>query len=214
MIRIVIVEDHTLFREGIKSLLEKSNDFLVAGEFCNGQEFCDNLHTLQADVALLDIEMPLMSGLEAARVSSVKKPGLRLIALSMYGDQHYYYEMIRAGISGFVLKEASSTELEKAIRDVHEGMGFFSPELLQKAFAHSPVVESRRKKLEELQLTEREFEVLQLICKGLTNTEISERLFLSPKTIESHKSKLFLKTSTRNTASLAIFAIKNDLIEI
>ena len=214
MIKIAIVEDHTLFREGLRILLGTIKDFKVVAEFPNGKEFCDSLHDLDADVVLLDVEMPVMNGIEAASISSIKKPQMKLIALSMLSEQQYYYEMIRNGVSGFVLKDATATELEKAIRDVHQGMGFFSPNLLQKAIISIPELEQRKKHVQKLQLSEREQEVLKVICKGFTNKEICEKLFLSPKTIESHKSKLFAKTSTKNTASLIIFAVKNGLIEI
>jgi DNA-binding NarL/FixJ family response regulator len=214
MIRIAIAEDHTLFREGLKSLLLKVDDFKIIAEFANGKEFCDNLHELDAHIVLMDIEMPVMGGIEAARNSNIKRPEMQIIALSMYSDQKYYYEMIKAGISGFVLKEASTTELEKAIRDVNNGLGFFSPKLLQKAIINMPELETKKRKREKLHLTERELEILDLICKGLSNIEMSEKLFLSPKTIESHKSKLFQKTETKNSAGLIIFAIKNELIEI
>jgi DNA-binding NarL/FixJ family response regulator len=214
MIHIAIVEDHTLFREGIKSLLSKIPDFKIIAEFANGKDFCEHLTELDVKIVLMDIEMPVMSGLEAAKIANIKRPELQIIALSMYADQRYYYEMIKAGISGFVLKEASTTELEKAIRDVYAGMGFFSPKLLQQAMINIPDEVNKKKKIDNLHLTDREFEILDLICKGMSNNEISEKLFLSPKTIESHKSKLFQKTETKNTAGLVIYAIKNELIEI
>jgi DNA-binding NarL/FixJ family response regulator len=165
-------------------------------------------------VVLMDIEMPIMNGIDAAMEAKIKKPQIKIIALSMYSDQKYYYEMIKSGVSGFVLKEASTTELEKAIRDVNAGMGFFSPKLLQQVIIHIPELEHKQRVINDLQLSEREIDVLKLICKGLTNQEISDKLYLSPKTVESHKSKLMKKTTTRNTASLIIFAIKNELIEI
>jgi len=214
MIKIIIVEDHTLFREGIKSLLAMFADITIIAEFANGKDFCDSIEHIEADLVLMDIEMPLMNGIEATYFAKQAKPNLQIIALSMYTEQKYYYEMIKAGISGFVLKEASTTELEKAIRDVYAGQGFFSPTLLQKALIHIPEADKKKKLIEQIQLTDREMDVLSLICKGLTNIEISEKLFLSPKTIESHKSKLFLKTNTKNTASLVIFAIKNELITL
>jgi DNA-binding NarL/FixJ family response regulator len=214
MINLIIVEDHTLFREGIKSLLSNFNDMKVVAEFANGKEFCDHLSFVEADIVLMDIEMPLMNGLIATQKAKELKPELQIIALSMYSDQKYYYEMIKAGISGFVLKEASTIELEKAIRDVYSGLGFFSPKILQKTLVNIHDLDNKKNKLDELQLTEREIEVLELICQGLSNNEISDKLCLSAKTIESHKSKLFLKTNTKNTAALIIYAIKNDLIKL
>ena len=214
MIKIVIVEDHTLFREGLKSLLAHIPDFEIVAEYANGKDFCDQLTEIDAQIVLMDIEMPVMGGIEASGIVNIKRPELQIIALSMYGDQCYYYEMIRVGISGFVLKGATTTELEKAIRDVNSGLGFFSPTLLHSAIVNSNKLDSKKNRFEKLQLTDREIQVLDLICKGMTNAEISEKLFLSPKTVESHKSKLFQKTDTRNTAGLVIYAIKNELIEI
>jgi len=132
----------------------------------------------------------------------------------MYNDRKYYYEMIKAGISGFVLKEASTTELEKAIRDVSAGLGFFSPDLLRRAILGGGEPEKKPGAADLILLSGREREVLNLICRGLSNNEISEKLFLSPKTVESHRSKLFQKTNTRNAASLVIYSIKNELIDI
>ncbi len=214
MIRIVIVEDHTLFRKGIKSLLAKVPDFEVVAEFTNGKEFIDNIFEITVDVVLMDVEMPEMNGVEAARLSNIKRPEIQIIALSMYSDQKYYSEMIRSGISGFVLKEASPEELEKAIRDVNTGLGFFSPKLLQKALNNITQQDKIKKNIEKLKLTERETEILEFICKGLSNNEISKKLFLSPRTVESHKSKVLKKTNTKNTAELIIYAIKNELVEI
>lgn len=214
MINIAIVEDHTLFREGLKSLLVRIPDFRIVAEFPNGRDFCDQLTSLDVGIVLMDIEMPVMGGIEASAISNRKRPDIRIIALSMYSDHKYYYEMIKSGIAGFVLKEATTRELEKAIRDVNGGMGFFTPELLQKAIISVHEEKSRNRRMERLNLTSREIEVLDLICKGMTNKEISEKLFLSTKTVESHKSSLFHKTDTRNTAGLVIFAVKNELIAI
>lgn len=214
MINITIVEDHTLFRKGIKSLLEKTKDFRVVAEYSNGAEYIENLFDLNTDVVLMDIEMPKLSGIETSMQSNIKRPELKIIALSMYSNQKYYYEMIKAGISGFVLKEASPEELEKAIRDVHTGLGFFSPKLLQEVIVNIPEIEKRKRNATKLQLTERELEILDLICMGFTNNQISEKLFLSPRTVESHKTKMMRKTNTKNTPALIIFAVKNELIEI
>ena len=214
MIKIAIVEDHTLFREGIKSLLAKISDFKIVAEFINGKEYIDNIFNMEVDIVLMDVEMPEMNGVEAARLSNIKKPEIHVIALSMYSEQKYYYEMIRSGISGFVLKEASPEELEKAIRDVYTGLGFFSPKLLQKAILNFSEQDKSKKNIDKLSFTDRESEILELICKGLSNNEISEQLFLSPRTVESHKAKIMKKTNTKNTAGLIIFAIKNEIVEI
>ncbi len=214
MINIAIVEDHRLFREGLKSLFSDIKDFEVLAEYSNGKDYIDSIFNLQVDVVLMDIEMPVMNGIEATRLSKIKKPEIQVIALSMFSDKKYYYEMIKSGISGFVLKEASPEELEKAIRDVHNGLGFFSPKLLQQAIINIPEMEKKRKFIDKLQLTERELEIIELVCQGYNNNKIADKLFLSPKTVESHKTHLLSKTGTKNSAELIIFAIKNELIEI
>lgn len=214
MIKIAIVEDHTLFREGLKSLLEHNSDYKVVAEFSNGKEFINSLFKIDIDLVLIDIEMPLMNGIEATLEAKMKIPKLRFIALSMYSDQKYYYEMIKAGASGFVLKEATTDELDKAIQDVMSDQSYFSPKLLQQVVLHIPEMEGKQKMIQKLNITDREFDVLNLICQGLTNNEISDKLFLSPKTIETHKTRLLKKTSTKNSTSLIIFALKNKLIDL
>ena len=214
MINIIIVEDHTLFREGLKSLLSNNNHYTVVAEYPNGKTFIDNLFDIEADLVLIDINMPVMNGIEATTEAKIKKPELKFIALSMYSDQKYYYEMIKAGVSGFVLKEATTDELDKAIHDVMNNESFFSPKLLQQVILHIPELEVKQKIINKLEITERELDVLSLICKGMTNNEISEQLFLSPKTVETHKTRLLKKTTTKNSTSLILFALKNKIIEI
>lgn len=213
MINIAIVEDHTLFREGLKVLLENNKDYRVVAEFANGREFIESLFDYHIDLVLIDIEMPLMNGIEATNEAKMKLPALKFIALSMYSDQKYYYEMIRAGASGFVLKEATSDELEKAINDVLNDQSYFSPKLLQQVIMQIPELEGRQKTINKLKITERELDVLKLLCQGMTNFEISEHLFLSPKTIETHKTRLLKKTGVKNSTSLILFALKNKLVE-
>ena len=214
MIKIAIVEDHTLFREGLKSLLENNSKYKVVAEFSNGKAFIEALFDVNIDLVLMDIEMPVMNGIEATIEAKMKIPELRFIALSMYSDQKYYYEMIRAGVSGFVLKEATSDELEKAIQDVMNDQSYFSPKLLQQVVLHIPEMEGRQKLIQKLQITERELDVLDLICQGMTNNEISEKLFLSTKTIETHKTRLLKKTATKNSTGLILYALKNKLVNL
>jgi DNA-binding NarL/FixJ family response regulator len=214
MINIAIVEDHTLFREGIKSLLNHDSGYNVVAEFSNGKDFVDSLYSIKADLVLIDIEMPMMNGIQATLEAKMKLPHLRFIALSMYSDQKYYYEMIKAGVSGFVLKEATTDELEKAIHDVMNDQSFFSPRLLQQVVLHIPELDHREKLIRKLEITEREIDVLKLLCQGMTNQEISDKLYLSTKTVETHKTRLLKKTNTKNSTSLIIYALKNKLIEL
>ena len=216
MIRIAIIEDLPIVLEGIKLLINNIKDFEIVAEFSNGQEFTDNLQSFPADVILTDIDMPVMDGITATKIALSLNPELKIIALSMYNDRKYYYEMVTAGAKGFVLKQSPSNKLETAIREVHNGGNYFSEELLRSVIIEMQSIESllveEKKKL--MKLTDRESDILNLICQGLTNKELADKLFVSVRTIESTKSRLMEKTSTRNNAGLIIWAIKNKIVII
>jgi DNA-binding NarL/FixJ family response regulator len=163
------------------------------------------------DIALLDIEMPVMDGIRAARLAKEIDPCLKLIALSMYSDESYYLSMIEAGACGFLLKNSTFQEVEKAILDVYHDKSYIPIEIL-KNIRNTP----KRPNCKELvdSLTEREVEILLLICKGYTNSEIAEHLVLSKRTVDKHRENLLLKTQSKNTANLVTFAIKNGFWEI
>lgn len=216
MIRIAIIEDLPIVLEGIKLLINNIKDFEIVAEFSNGQEFTDNLQSISTDVVLTDIDMPVMDGITATKIALSLNPDLKIIALSMYNDRKYYYEMVTAGAKGFVLKQSPSNKLETAIREVHNGGNYFSEELLRSVIIEMQSIESllveEKKKL--MKLTNRESNILNLICQGLTNKELAAELFVSVRTIESTKSRLMEKTSTRNNAGLIIWAIKNKIVVI
>jgi DNA-binding NarL/FixJ family response regulator len=216
MIRIVIIEDLPIVLEGIKLLINKVKDFEIVAEFSNGKEFTDNLHSITTDVVLTDIDMPVMDGITATKKALSLNPDLKIIALSMYNDRKYYYEMVTAGAKGFVLKQSPSEKLETAIREVHKGSNYFSEELLRSVIIDMQSIENQiiaeKKKL--LRLTDRESDMLNLICQGLTNKELANELFVSVRTIESTKSRLMEKTNTRNNAGLIIWAIKNKIVTV
>jgi DNA-binding NarL/FixJ family response regulator len=216
MIRLAIIEDLPIVLEGIKLLINNVDDFEIVGEFRNGQDFVDNMANLKVDVVLTDIDMPVMDGVTATKLALSINPDLRIIALSMYNDRKYYYEMVTAGAKGFVLKQSPTNKLENAIREVHQGGNYFSEELLRSVIIEMQNIEDQiiddRKKL--LKLTERESKLLDLICQGLTNKELADKLFVSVRTIETTKSRLMEKTNTRNNAGLIIWAIKNKVVVI
>lgn len=213
-IKILIVEDHELFREGLKFVLNESSKFEVIADAANGEEFLFKLEKNKPDIVLMDIEMPKINGIEASVLAIAKFPKLKIIVLSSYGDEVYYSDMIKAGVLGFVLKKAGINELEKAIETVFSGGNFFSQELLQKAVGMSANISDEPFNDFGIKLSKRENEVLMLISKGYSNIEISEKLFISPSTVNNHRSNLLSKTNTKNTASLLMFAIKNHILEI
>jgi DNA-binding NarL/FixJ family response regulator len=210
-IRILIADDHQLFRNGLKILLDAFPEFEVAGEASNGEEFLKILATTPADIALMDINMPEMDGIEATRKALRINPEIDIIALSMYGEEEYYYKMVDAGAKGFLLKDSDISEVKDAIISVRKGGNYFSQELLYHVIQK---IKNREYESKSANLSKREKEILFKICEGLSNQEIAETLFISKRTVDKHRANLLGKTNSKNTASLILFAIKNKLIEI
>lgn len=210
-IRIILADDHQLFRNGLKMLLETLPEFEIAGEVSNGIEFLDLLRNCDADIALMDINMPEMDGVDATRRGIKLCPSLSVIALSMYGEEEYYYKMVDAGAKGFLLKDSDISEVKEAILTVKKGGSFFSQELLHHVIQK---IKHRENETKSANLSKREKEILLKICEGLSNQEIAETLFISKRTVDKHRANLLGKTNSKNTASLILFAIKNKLIEI
>jgi DNA-binding NarL/FixJ family response regulator len=210
-IRIIIADDHQLFRNGLKILLNAFPGFEVTGEASNGEEFLNILKNTQADIALMDINMPEMDGIEATRAGLKICPGIDIIALSMYGEEEYYYKMVDAGAKGFILKDSDISEVREAILAVRKGGSYFSQELLYHVIQK---IKHREHENKTANLSKREKEVLLKICEGLSNQEIADNLYISKRTVDKHRANLLGKTNSKNTASLILYAIKNKLIEI
>ena len=210
---IIIVDDHLIFRQGLKSLINSENFASVIGEASNGKEFIELLSHLKPDLVLMDIDMPQMNGMEATQKALELMPELKIIAFTMFSDEDYYYKMIDLGVKGFILKSSGINELEKAIQDVMQGESYFSNEVLRKIISNLGRKNSNKSN-ENAILTNREKEVLQQICFGLNNEEIALKLFISPMTIKSHRSNLLEKTGCKNTPALILLAIKNKMVEL
>jgi DNA-binding NarL/FixJ family response regulator len=210
-ISIIIADDHHLFRNGLKLILESIPDFTITGEASTGTEFLEVLKNCQADIALMDINMPEMNGIEATRRGLKICPTLSVIALSMYGEEEYYYKMVDAGAKGFLLKDSDISEVKEAIQTVKKGGNYFSQELLHNVIQK---IKLRENEIKSASLSKREKEILLKICEGNSNQEIAESLFISKRTVDKHRANLLGKTNSKNTASLILFAIKNKLIEI
>ncbi|MBK7479728.1 MAG: response regulator transcription factor [Bacteroidales bacterium] len=210
-IRIIITDDHQLFRNGLKILLNAFPEFEVTGEASNGEEFLRVLKESPADIALMDINMPEMDGIEATRKGLKLCPDIDIIALSMYGEEEYYYKMVDAGAKGFVLKDSDISEVKEAILTVRKGGSYFSQELLYHVIQK---IKHRENESRSANLSRREKEILLKICEGLSNQEIADALFISKRTVDKHRANLLGKTNSKNTASLILFAIRNKLIEI
>ena len=210
---IIIVDDHLIFRQGLKAMITGENIATISGEASNGVEFLKLLAGNKPDLVLMDIDMPQMNGMIATQKAIELIPDLKIIALTMFGDEEYYSRMIELGVKGFILKSAGIAELERAISDVFKGKSYFSNELLQRIIQNFS--KNNTQKIESNKnLSEREIEVLSYICKGLTTDEIAEILHLSPKTIKSHRANLLEKTACKNTPTLILYALKNKIIKL
>ncbi len=211
---IFLVDDHILFRDGLKYVLEQNEEIKVIGEASDGMEFLDKLNSIDPDVVLMDISMPRMNGIEATEKAIIENPELNIIGLSMFGDENYYMSMLQAGAKGFILKESGYEELFAAIKRVSEGESYFSNKILT-SLIKSQAFSKRNapKKDEEVKLTKREMEVLRLICEGYSNKEIAEKINISQRTIEGNRSSLLSKTGTRDSLNLALYALRNNLLD-
>jgi DNA-binding NarL/FixJ family response regulator len=209
--KILLVDDHTLFRNGLKMLLDTLPGYEVTGEASNGKEFLEMIRKYQYDIVFLDIEMPEINGIDAAKRAIEFNPLQKIITLSMYGDEEYYDQMIDAGAKGFLLKNTNLQEVKTAIDTVMAGGNYFSQELMQNLLRNYKVI--KEQKSPESELSEREIEILLLISEGLSNSEIGDKLFISKRTVEKHRANILDKTNCKNTAGLVMYAIKNQLIE-
>jgi len=210
---IIIVDDHLIFRQGLKSLIITENIATVIAEASNGLEFIELLADHKPDLVLMDIDMPHMNGMEATQKAIEMVPDIKVIVFTMFGDEEYYYKMIDLGVKGFILKSSGIKELEKAIQEVMLGESYFSNELLRKIISNFGR-KNAQKSPEITGLTDRELVVLQQICLGSNNEEIAQKLFISPMTVKSHKSNLLEKTDCKNTPSLILYALKNKIVKL
>lgn len=211
-IRIVVAEDHDFFRKGVISSINELNFTEVIGEASNGIELLKVINTIQPDIILLDIKMPKMNGVIVAEKILSIYPKIKIIMLTLYGEEGYLKKMIELGVSGFLLKNTNKEGLERAIKSVMDGNQYFSEELIP--FLTKKYIEKPTTSKNSESLTNRELEILQLIVDGLTTKEIAKKLFLSDKTIINHRTNLLSKTSSKNTASLITYALKNQLVTL
>jgi DNA-binding NarL/FixJ family response regulator len=212
VINIVLADDHQVVRKGVKALLSSEADFNIVGEAGNGLETIEVVEKVKPDILVLDLMMPGLNGLEVNRQLSKKCPGTRTVVLSMHGSEAYVLEALRSGARAFVLKDAPPEELVHAIREAYAGRRFLSSPLSENAIE----AYTRKTELTNIDpmdnLTAREREILQLTAQGLTNAAIGSRLFISPRTVETHRTNLMRKLELHNHAQLIQFAIQHGII--
>lgn len=211
MIKLLIADDHQLLIDGIKSTLEDVEDITIIAKANNGFEVIKILESKKADIVLMDINMPYMDGLECTKKVNQDFPETKVIALTQYDEKRFVKRMIKNGACGYLLKDASKAELLKAIREVYAGKKYFSPKLSVKFLEDH----YQTTKINPLfpHLTERERQILNLICKGYSSIEIAEQLNISYNTVENHRANLMEKSDTKNTAGLVRWAVENELID-
>ena len=212
MIKVMIADDHPLMIEGIKNTLSDSQEVEIIAEASNGYEVLKHLDSgVAVDVILMDINMPKLDGFDCTRKVTHQHPGVSVIALSQYDEKRFVKRMMKNGARGYLLKDSSRDDLLEAIKAVYNGENYFSSRL-------SASMVSQELKLEKTnalfpKLSQRELEVLNLICKEYCSNEIADKLFISFHTVESHRAKLMQKSGTKNTAGLVRWAVENDFVE-
>ncbi|HXH20174.1 MAG TPA: response regulator transcription factor [Chitinophagales bacterium] len=213
-INVLIADDHEIFRSGIKALLSEAGGMAVVAEANNGNEVLQQLKKKKIDVVLMDVNMPECNGTEATRLIKSKFPDVKVLALTMYDDDHHVVDMLDAGAAGYVMKNVSRAELISAIQSVARGESYLSKEASDRLVAH--IIKSRKesgKKKDEIPLTERETEVLRLIASELSPREIAQKLFISQRTVDTHRRNLMEKLRLKNTASLVKYAISKGYVD-
>lgn len=212
--RIILVDDHSLFRNGLRGLLERNEGFRVVGEASSGEEFLSLLEqeSFAADIVFMDFSMPGLDGAQTSERALARRPDLRIITLSMFGEESYYSRMVEAGARGFLLKDSDIGDVLEAIVAVMGGGSYFSPRLLSSLTGRMHARE--HDELADDQLSSREREILVAVCRGLSNQEIADELFISKRTVDKHRANILEKTGCKNTASLVVYAIRNGIVDI
>ena len=216
MIHIALVDDHSLFREGIKAIFQDENDMEITMEASDGSQFLEALHNavVKPDVVLLDIRMPNLDGYETAKIVLEKYPTMKIIILTMHQEERHIIRMIELGVNGYLMKNSNSDEVIECIESVMEFDYYFNNKITN--IMRKVMMYKGKGTATNIihDLSEREIEVLELICKEYTAKEIGEKLFISFRTVEGHRKNLLSKLNVRNTAGLVVLAIKNEIVKI
>jgi DNA-binding NarL/FixJ family response regulator len=217
-LRVLIADDHQLFRRGLRMVLEDEHDIEVVAEAGDGRETVELAREHAPDVVVLDVRMPVLSGIEAAREIRAEQPGTRILVLTISDDEDDLYEAIKAGANGYLLKEISIDEIGDAVRQIHAGQSLISPAMATKLLDEFAALvrkdEEPKEKVPAPRLTPREMEVLQHIAKGMNNRDIAEALFISENTVKNHVRNILEKLHLRSRMEAVIYAVRENLLEI
>ena len=216
-IKVFLVDDHKLIRDGIKAHFNNDDRFQVVGEASNGKEAIEKLENSPADVVLMDVNMDIMDGIECTTQLKNDHPEIKVLALTMLAENKHIKEMLKAGAVGYLLKNSTEAEIKQCIISVKSGMPFYSPEVMQTVMNNlgAPVLAKKKVSRFEpvIQLSEREKEVLVLVIKEFSNQEIADKLYISKRTVDAHKRNLLEKTGAKNVAGLVIYALNHNIID-
>ena len=214
-IRILIADDHTIFRQGLKMLLEQEDDMEVVGEAGNGSETLDLVKKIKPEVLLLDIAMPEMDGVQVAQELKKILPEIKVIVLTTHAEDQFIFEFLKLGVSGYVLKDSASQELIYSIRKSKDGMAFIDPSISKKVMEKFTQVTGGKKDFVDYgKLSDREKEILQLVTEGNSNKEVAQKLYISPKTVENHKANIMKKLNIHDRIALTKYALRLGLIDL
>lgn len=211
MIRVVIADDHQIVLDGLKTLLDQEDNIKTIGEATDGYEVLRILDQNEVDIAVLDIEMPRLDGIETAKKIKEEYPDVKVLILSMYNNEEFIKNLIQTGVSGYILKNRGKEELIKAVNHVAMGGEYFGEAVTQTIM--SSLKKPKKDLTEQMQLTRREVEVLKLIAEGLSSPQIGEKLFIEPSTVDTHRRNLIDKTGVPNSKALIRYAIQNGYLE-
>lgn len=212
-IRLVIADDHEIFRDGLSLMLSKQQDMLLVGQAQDGRELISLVNAVMPDVIMTDVKMPIMDGIEATRSLLIQHPDLKIIALSMFDEENLIVDMLEAGAKGYLLKNADKQEILDAIHSVYEDKNYYCHHTSSKlASLISKSKFNPYRKKEPISFTEREIEIIKLICQQLTAQEIADKLYLSKRTVEGHRTKILEKMNVKNTAGVVIYALKHRIV--
>lgn len=211
-IKIMITDDHSMIREGLKNLLELDGDIEVIAEAVDGEDCLDKLLTVTPDVLLLDINMPKINGLEVLKKLKERKSKVKVLVLTVHNETEYLMKAVEIGINGYVLKDSESAELKKAICAINDGENYIQPSLIPSL--NSKMIEKNEDEIKIESLTKRELQVLKELAIGKFNRDIAKEMEISERTVKNHISSIFKKLDVTDRTQAAVFAIKNDLIKI
>lgn len=211
IIRVILADDHTVFRQGLKSLLSLEDDIKIISEAANGKEAIDFVNQLHPDIVIMDINMPILNGLEATKKIKADHPKTKIIILTSQGDDKSVFSLIEAGAEGYLLKDVAAENLVSAIRDVHDGKSILHPEVTQKLLARFVSKDSDKTKQKDM-LTDRELEVLKALSRGFTNQQIADELFISQRTVQNHLHNIYNKLGINGRTEAVIYALQEGII--